>query len=73
MRSCAIESPSPMPRLLNEIVGWKSDLRASSLTPGPESCTSMAIRSIGRTRQNLPAVSRRFGHVLEQVHQNAFD
>ena len=32
----AIESPSPIPRFLNEIVGWNTDFRACSLNPGPE-------------------------------------
>ena len=38
----AIDRPSPMPCFLNVIVGSNSVPDAAALSPGPESCTSIA-------------------------------
>jgi hypothetical protein len=35
-----------MPRFLKDMVGWNRVLHADSLSPGSESCTSMATRSL---------------------------
>ena len=71
----AIESPSPMPRFLKEIVGWNRLERACSLSPGPESCTSMATRAaVGRGHaENPAALARGLGRILQQVGQDALE
>ena len=64
-----------MPRFLNEMVGWKSEVRARSLRPGPGivDFDRNAVLDRAHTGQNLPAIAGSFRGVFQQVEQNPFD
>ena len=65
-----------MPRFLKEMVGWKSDDFAWSLSPGPESWTSMATRAssaaeaAGEGGRILGKTATEEGRVAIEVHDS---
>ena len=69
----AMESPSPMPRFLNEMVGWNSEARACSLKPRPGIVHLDGHAAVLRRRhaQDAAALAGGFRGVLQQVGENA--